>query len=198
MVIANILGISFLFFLLWRLLKEDYHYEKIFNLGFLILPFYLVGLLITSYILKDFWFWIILVCISLGFIIIIKKQKMKFFEVFEAIVIGLLPWISIIFLSDSIDNSSLSSFLAFWMSLVCILLFFFLKSYYRNFTWYKSGMVGFAGLSTAAIFFLIRAISSLFFNNVISFAGKFEVYLSLTVAFFLFLLLYKLSRSNEY
>lgn len=185
MVIANILGVFILFYMLWHVLKDDYQYEKIFNLGFLILFGYLLGLVVSRYILKDYWFWTILVGISIGFVFAIKKQKMKFFDVFEGTVIGLLPWISVFYLFDSIDKSSLKSFISFWLGLICIALFFFFKSYYRTFTWYRSGRVGFAGVLTAIIFFLIRALSS------------HELYLSGAVALILFLVLYKLSIKKE-
>ena len=52
---------------------------------------------------------------------------MKLYESFEALVIGLLPWISIVYLTNSINKSSLSSFISFWLSSICIALFFFLN-----------------------------------------------------------------------
>lgn len=197
MVIANILGIFILFYFLWHKLKEDYQYEKIFNLAFLILFGFLIGHLVSRYFLPDYWFWINLSGILLGFAIGIKRQKMKFFESFEGLAIGSLSWVSLIFLSDSINNSSLYSFLAFWMTLICIFLFFFVASHYRTFSWYKSGRVGFAGVLTALVFFIFRLIASIFFQNVISLSGEFEVYLSSSVVMVLFLIIYSLSRSTE-
>ncbi|EKE05865.1 MAG: hypothetical protein ACD_19C00176G0087 [uncultured bacterium] len=185
MVIANVLGIFILFYLLWRTLKDDYHYEKIFNLAFAILFGFIVGSIISKYVLSDYWFWLSFGCILLGFFVAIIRQRLKFYETFEALVVGVLPWISIVFLVDSINNSSLSSFITFWIGSICFALFFFFKSYYRTFTWYKSGRVGFAGILTATIFFLART------------ATNHEPYLSGSVALLLFLVLYKLSKNEN-
>jgi hypothetical protein len=185
MIIANVIGVFLFFYLLWRTLKDDYHYEKIFNLAFFIVIGLLIGFTVSKFLFKDYWFWLILSGIFTGFVISIIRQKMKFFESFEALVISLLPWISFVYLADSINRSNLLSFIAFWVSAVCVALFFFFKSYYRTFTWYKSGRVGFAGLLTSVIFFASRILN---FH---------EYYVSgiLTVVFFL--LLYKLSISKE-
>lgn len=197
MLIANILGVFIFFYLLWRTLKEDYSYEKIFNLSFLIILGALLASLILLYLKTSFWFWILLLASFSGFLIGILKQKMKFFETFEGFVIGILPWIGLVFISDAIKNSSLSSFLAFWAILILVFLYFFLNSFYRTFTWYKSGRFGFSGVFVAIVFFIIRAASSLFFPSVISFAGKFEVYLSGSAALLLMVLLYNLARKEE-
>ncbi len=197
MVIANILGIFTFLYLLWRTLKDDYHYEKIFNLAATVLLGFVLGLAVSTYFDNYYWFWIEGFGILVAFLIVIKKQKMKFFESFEGLTIGLVTWISFVFLGDSVTKSSLSSFLAFWVCLICIFIFFFIKSFYRGIIWYKSGRIGFAGLLTAIIFFLIRAAGSLFYTNTISFVGRTDTYLSGTVALFLFLLLYGLGKNNE-
>jgi hypothetical protein len=197
MVIANILGILIFLFLIWKKLKEDYSYEKIFSLATLILTCLLVGFLISKKILPEFWFFLELIGVGIGFTIGILKYKLKFFETFEGVIIGLLPIVTLFFLSDSIKNSSLSSFLAFWLSLICIFLFFLVNTYYRSFPWYKSGRVGFSGVFIAGLFFLIRALISLFFPDVISLSGNFEGLISGTLAFILFLLLFNLSRSEK-
>lgn len=197
MVIANILGIFILFYFFWKRLKDDYQYEKIFNLAFIVLFGYLIGYFTSRYLDQNFWFWIQLAGIMLGFTFGIKRLKMKFFETFEALVIGTLPWVSMVFLSDSINKSSLSSFLAFWVTSICIFVFFFVSARYRTFTWYKSGRVGFAGLVALQLFFVFRLVASIFFQNVISLSGKFEVYLSASVLLIVFLLIYSLSRSDE-
>src|SRR3989339_632177 len=139
MVIANILGILIFLFLLWKKLKEDYSYERIFNLATLILIGLLVGFLISKKVLPEFCFFLELIGVGIGFVIGVIKFKLNFFETFEGVVIGFLPLLTLFFLSDSIKNSSLSSFLAFWLSLICIFLFFLVDTYYRSFSWYKSG-----------------------------------------------------------
>jgi hypothetical protein len=196
-VIANFFGIFVFLFFLWKRLKEDYHYEKIFNLATATLAGLFIGLLISKYFLPVYWFWIGIVCMFIGFGVARYRLKIRFFESLEAIIIGLIPWLSLIYLLDAINNSSLASFLAFWIGSICIFVFFFLDSQYRSFSWYKSGRVGFAGVLTAAIFFTLRLIVSIFFKDVISLVNGIEVYLSATVAFGFFLLLYNLGRTKE-
>lgn len=197
MVIANFLGISVFLFFLWKRLKEDYHYDKIFNLGSVTLTGLFIGLLISKYFLPAYWFWIGTAFMLVGFGVARYRLKIRFFESFEAIIIGLMPWLSVVYVIDAINNSSLSSFLAFWISAICIFVFFFLDSQYRGFSWYKSGRVGFAGVLMAGIFFALRLLVSVFFKDVISLVNDIEVYLSATVAFGFFLLLYNLSRIKE-
>lgn len=197
MIIANLLGILTLLYLFWKILKADYHHEKIFNLAFLIIISIFFVSAINFYFPNNFWLWSDLTAATVVFLITIKRQKMKFFETFDAMIISLLPWIGFVYLSDAISKSSLTSFLAFWMTLVCIFIYFFTSSNYRSFIWYKSGRVGFAGVVTAVIYFLIRFVISFFYPNIISMSGKFEVYLSLSAALLFGVLLYNLFRKND-
>ncbi len=185
MVIANFIGLFFFLYLLWKNLKEDYQYEKIFNLGFVSIFGLLVGITASIVLKANYWFWLDLVSLMSGFAIGLIRSKMKFYESFDGLVVGSLSWVSLVYLANSISKSSLSDFILFWISAVCIALFFFFKSYYRTFNWYKSGRVGFAGLLTGAIYFLVRAIS----NN--------DPIISVPVAIALFLVLYKLSISKK-
>lgn len=179
-------------------MKEDYSYEKIFTFAFFILLGLLVGFISSKiFLFTSYWFYFEMLGVSIGFLIGLMKLKLSFFESFEAIVFGFLPWMTFIFLFDSIKNSSIFSFLAFWVSLILFFLFFLTDSYYKSFSWYKSGRVGFSGLFIASLFFLIRSIVSLFFPNVISLSGPFEVYISGTFAFIFFLLLLRLSKSQK-
>lgn len=197
MLIANILGLTLFFFFLWKRLKDDYHYEKIFNFGFLILLGTIIGYFVSNYIFKEYWFWIQLLITACLFMFNIIRQKMKFFESFEALIIGSLPWIGLVFLTDSVGRSSLSSFLLFWITLICVFFFFLLDSQYRKFTWYKSGRVGFAGVVTGFVFFVSRIVLYLIYPKTISFVPNFEIYFSSTFALVFFLLTYKLFISKE-
>jgi len=72
-------------------------------------------------------------------------------------------------------------------------LFYFLETKYKKISWYRSGRVGFSGLTTAAIFFLLRAAISPFYPNLLTFSGSFEYLFSGLVAFILFFLVYNLA-----
>lgn len=196
MVIANIFGILVFLFLLWKTLKEDYQYEKIFNLGLTAIFAYLLSLILLKFVYSQFWFWIIVFAISLSIFFVSKRQKMKFFEVFDAISVSFLPWVALFFIEDSIVKSSLSSFLAFWITLISIFFYYLLKSYYRSFSWYKSGRVGFAGIVTLFLLFVVRFVTSFFNLSILTYAGKYEMYLSGSSTLLLGLLLYNLFKYN--
>ena len=197
MIIANLFGILFLFFFLWKRLKDDYHYEKIYNLGWVILVSLVLGLLISKILMPGFWFWISFATIGLTFLFMIKNQKLKFFESLDGLIIGILPLLGLNFLIDAIKRSSLSSFLMFWTVLILIFLFFFLDSQYKRFSWYKSGRVGFTGLAIIGLFFIIRIFIYIIYPQTLSFIAPFDIYLSPTFAFLFFLILYRLSVSKE-
>lgn len=197
MLIANILGITLFLFLFWKRLKDDYHYEKIFNLGFVVILGLAIGLLFSRFILQSYWYWICTVSVFIFYIVHITRQKIKFFESFEVLVISFLPWISFVFLSDAIKKSSLSSFLLFWVTLIAIFLYFLVNSQYRKFTWYKSGRVGLAGLVTGLFYFISRIVLFLIYPQSMSLVPNYEIYLSSTFALVFFLLTYKLFISKE-
>ncbi|HCR35615.1 hypothetical protein A2130_00820 [Candidatus Woesebacteria bacterium GWC2_33_12] len=187
MVIANILGFFLFFYLYWKKLKDDYSSEKIFNSGFVLVLGILLGTLFSKYLFVAYWFWITLLTIAIAQLIVIFRFKLKLFESLDALIVSILPWLSLFYLTDSIMRSNLSSFLIFWVSLTSIFIFFLFDNFYRTFTWYKSGRVGFSGLATLGIFFIIK----LFFS-----AQKFEYLFSGTIAFISFLLLFKLSKRD--
>ncbi len=197
MVIANILGLFLFFFLIWSSLKDDYHYEKVFNLGFSGIFAILLSNFVSRYIYQEYWFWITILFLTAAFLAVVKKQKMKFFETLEAYFVGLSPWLALVYLADSITKSSLASYVAFWASLIFIFIYFYFKSHYRSFNWYKAGKVGFSGIVTLLIYFLFRTIVSFFNNSVVSMAGKYEIYLSGSASLLLIVLMYNLFKSND-
>lgn len=197
MVIANILGVFILFYFLWRTLKDDYQYEKIFNLAFICLFGVLISAIISTYLQNQYWFWVSVLFVVSGFLIAIKKQRMKFYESFDGLVVAVLPWLSFVYLSDSISKSSLSSFIFFWMTLVCVFVYFFITTHYRSFTWYKSGRVGLAGILTLILFIIFRIVVAIFFPKNVLIVPNFDIYISGSSALLLILLLYNLSRNKE-
>lgn len=169
-------------------MKDDYHYERIFNLSFITLATLSISSLISTNFFPVYQFWFNLFGLTLGYGIGGYWQKIKFYESFNSLVISLLPWFGVIHLVRSIANSSLIEFVIFWVCLLLIFLYFLIESQYRKFIWYKSGRVGFSGLMIAGIFFALQVVV---LDNI------FEKYISTAIAFVFFLLLYKLSRSKE-
>lgn len=194
MLIANIMGISLFLFLYWRKLKEDYIVEKTFDSAVVFLVFITLGLIFSKFFLNAFWFWITFFSLILAFLINTFVLKIKANELLDALAISTLSWLSFYYLEYSVRNSSLSAFLVFWISLISCFLFFLFSNFYRSFTWYKSGKMGFSGLATLGIFLILRSILYIFFPQTISFSGWVDPYLSTTFAFISFLLLFNLSR----
>lgn len=174
--------------LLWKKLKDDYHYEKIFNFSFIILGVLLLFSLIAVNLLPSYIFWMQFAGVGVGFGLAMYLQKIKFYESFNALVISILPWFSLSYLNRAIINSNLNDFIIFWLGLFLVFTFFFIESYYRKLIWYKSGRVGFSGLLVSGIFFALQ----LFFLG-----SLVEKLISTAIAFGFFLLLYRLSKSKE-
>ncbi len=183
-------------FIFWKKLKEDYSGEIIFSSGFFILAGILLGHLISVWFLPNWFFWLEFAGVIIGLAASAFKFKVRVYEVLEAIVISLFPWIAIIFLVDSVNNSSAISFVAFLVCLGLIFLYYFFDLKYKGLSWYKSGRVGFSGLATLGIFFLIRSSVAIFLSAVLSFSGKAEVLVSGSLAFVTFLLIYNLARKE--
>jgi len=130
-------------------------------------------------------------------LMMIFKFKLRFYETFEALILSGMPLISLMFFKDSMNGSSLNSFLAFVGSLILIFLSYWFDVNYRNFVWYKSGKIGFAGLTTAALFFLARTVIAINGLTMISFVGKIEAIISGAVVLVCIGLLINLGKEKE-
>lgn len=198
--ISNIvIGVSAFFvflFIFWRRLKEDYASGIIFTSAFYLLLGLLAGYFSAYFFWPAFWFWSVLLGLSLGLGASFLRFHLKFYETLESSVIGFLIWLALIFLADSVRGSSIFSFAGFIALVLIIGLFYFLEGRFRNFSWYKSGRIGFCGLTTLGVFFLVRSLVALFYPFVLSFVGKKEIIFSSLVAFGLFLLTFNLSRKK--
>lgn len=193
--IAEVIGGFVFLFVFWRRLKEDYDSFVIFSTQFFILVGFLVAYLTTKFVLKlpDVWFWADFVGFSAGLTLGLIRFKIRFYELLEASVIGSLYWLAIVFITYSLVNYSLPSLIASGVLILLVVVFYLLDARYKGFAWYKSGKIGFSGLATLGLFFLLRATSSLLVSNVLSFSGKFDSIASGILAFGSFLLLYKRS-----
>ena len=191
-----LIGNLIFLYIFWKKLKEDYTSEIIFTSAFYILAGMVLGLVFALKIKTDLWFWLSFVGLVIGFSLTIIKYKLRLMETVEAVVIAVLPSLVLIFLSDSIRNQSYDSFFQSILTLILIILFFIFDKHYKKFTWYKSGRIGFSGLTTLGLFFLLRALVANWFPFMLSFFGKKEVYLSASMAFVSFLGLFNLTRQK--
>ena len=196
-ILTNTFGFLVLLFILWKRLKEDFASEIIFKLGFSILLGIGLGKALSIWLLPDYFLWLGFIGGVLGLITTALKFRDHFYELFEGYVIAALPWLSFTFLFDSVKKSSFSSFVAFVVILILIFVAYFLSAHYKSFNWYKSGRIGFAGLVTMILIFVIRFILAIIAIDVLSFVGKFEVVMSGLGIAACFILLFDLARIKE-
>ena len=196
-ILINIFAFFVFLFVAWKRLKEDYPAENVFTLCFVTALGLLSGYLVARQFAPAFWFWMEILGVLIGFIVIVLKIKLKVYETLEALVIGYLYWFGIYWAYLFIKTPSIITLLAALLAICFIILFYLLNKSYRNFSWYKSGRIGFSGLTTAGFFFLTRGAIASFFPFMLSFSGKSEAVLSGAVSFIIFLLVYNLSRQGE-
>lgn len=194
-VLFNSTGALLFLFLFWKRLKEDHISNQIFSSAAFLLFAVFIAKIISNAFLPNWWFWITFGAVSVAFALGIIRYRLRIFETLEATVVSFLPWLSFFFLSDSIANSSISSLIASLAIFLLVIIFFLLDKHYKKFSWYKSGRVGFTGLTILGLFFIIRGSVALAFPDMLSFSGKHDVYLSAIVAFASFLVVFNLSRS---
>ena len=199
LIIANLIlglvGALFFLFVLWKKLKEDYSSDKIFSLGLYCLSFSSLVYIVSLKFFSGWWFWSImggaLVGLSLGII----RNRLRASEALEAFTIASLFPAAAVFLASFTHTRDKTAIGLFFVILMLIVFYFVVDKHYKKFGWYKSGRVGFSGLSTAGVFFLIRSAVSLSGSTVISFVGQADLYISAIAAFICFLALFNRSRA---
>jgi hypothetical protein len=195
-IFAEIIGVASFLFIFWKKLKEDYSSVFIFTTSFYVLGSMTGFALAAKYFAASWLFWATFAGSLVGLFLGVLRFKLRFFESYEALTIGLLPWLSLYYLSYSIKASSIYSFIAFVFMVFLMGLYYYLDKHYKSFSWYRSGRIGFSGLSVSGVFFLMRAAVASFFPFVISFLDKYEAILSGVTAFVFFLLTFNLARKS--
>jgi hypothetical protein len=153
-ILVSIFGILIFLFLFWKRLKEDYSAEIIFKVCFYILVGTGAGWALSIILFPVWFFWLAFTGGVLGFAIAFFLLKVKFYETLEAFIIGFLPWLSLIFLKNSVETSSLSSFLGFLAILILTFVSYYFDTHYKKFNWYLSGRIGFCRACHRRIIFL--------------------------------------------
>jgi len=192
-----ILGILIFLFIFWERLREDYAAEIIFRSATYILVSVGVGWALSLRFFPAWFFWASFIGGLTGLSLAILRFKVKFYETLEAFIIASLPWLSLVFLLDSVIKSSLSSFLAFVVILIMVFVSYYLDVRYKGFSWYRSGKIGFAGLAVAMIIFLVRSLIAIGKVPMLSFVGRSEAVISGVMALVSFILLFNLGRKKE-
>ncbi len=164
-------GILLFLFIFWKKLKEDYSSDIIFKSAFSVLVGILIGWGIAVRILPSAFLWLSAAGASMGLVFSNARFKIRFYESLEAVIISGLPWISLVFLEHSVRDSSLISFMVFLSCLVFIFIYYYFDQHYKEYSWYKSGKIGFSGLAILLIIFASRLVVAIFRIPVISFFG---------------------------
>lgn len=187
--------ISSLFFLFvfWTRLREDYTQNQIFTTGFFVLIGFGSGNILSKYYFWEWWFWTGLVGGVAGLIIGMYRYRLRVFETIEAFVIAGLVLFFSITLSELIREYTLNSLILTLAVLSFIGVFLYLDTHYKKFSWYRSGRVGFTGLTVMGLFFLVRSVVAMSDINMLSFAGEIEVVISGLISFLSFMTVYNLS-----
>lgn len=157
----------FLFsFSLWRKLRDDYTNEQIFSWTLRVLATGLLGVWVAKTFLPQFTFFILLIFCSVSGLIFLKTLSFKFFELIDALAISifyfvLFSWIGLGFSEGrnlfTINIYTTQQFYPHvFISFFSIYIYLIFKKYYRQFSWYPSGKVGFCGLASLAVFFLLN------------------------------------------
>lgn len=195
-VLLFILAVTGYLFLFWRRLKEDYVVEPIFSSALIILATTLIaGFSFTFLPYDQTWFWGACLGYFVSLQFVVNKYKFRFFELYEASSRALFVLLGYSYLSHWLINRSSYSLYGFLLILALFVLFAIFERNYRKFTWYKSGKIGFSGLMTIGIFFLVRALLGMFEIPMISLVGKLEFILSGIASFMHFFFVYNLSES---
>jgi len=193
----NTLGVLIFLFVFWKRLKEDYPTSQIFTTGLYMIVGISLAVIISTKFFGLWGFWLSFTGAALGLALGVLKFKLRFFETFEAGVAASFFWLGLVFLSDSIEKSNSASFIGFIVIILLIVLFYFLDAHYKKFSWYKSGRVGFTGLTTLGLLLLLRAAVAPIVPDMLSFSGKYEAMISGILAFVSFLLVFNLARTQS-
>lgn len=209
------LGVIFSLFFFWRRLKDDYLASQIFNVSFLTL--FLTSVFIFSfkfliskklsllYFLnpQTFWFWPLILGIFLGVSLASKYYGFKFYEITESAISSLFILLIFIFFSFFIFTNNTLFFIPVGFVAIFLILYLWMTKNYKKFTWYRSGRLGFAGLTSFAIFLISRSIVALTIPSVLSlvgvscssctFTGPADTLIAAVVSFIVFLNLFNLS-----
>ncbi len=192
-VLSIVSSLTFLFFF-WRKLKEDYIQNQIFSVGFFSLFGIIVFSTISNYFLPEYIFWLSLFGSLIGLAYGIRRYRFRFFETLEAWALGSLGVITGLYLYEFIYRFQFIFAIVTLFLIFVIFLFLMLDKYYKKFTWYKSGKVGFSGLMILGIVFSVRCLIAIAIPDMLFFVPRADAIISAIMAFISFLLLFNLAR----
>jgi len=194
-ILFYLLGVFLFLFIFWKKLKDDYIANQIFGSAFLVVFAVLLTSILSTKFYPQLWFWGNCLAVTLAFTLSHLRFKFKTLELFEVLTVSLLPWFALFFLADGVASGRTSSYLGFIVIFLFAYLFFVLEKHYKRFAWYKSGRIGFTGLTTLGFLFLFRTAVAVTGFDVLSFGVSWDALASGIVAFICFLIVYNLAKT---
>ncbi len=193
-IIVLVLALIVSIFTFWKFLEDDYPDELIFTVIFTTIIFSGAGFIINLFFKTQFVFWISGFFLIFGFLFSYLRNKFPIYEFFEGLVRAAFFFFEVMLVYFMATKQSIVGLGVLVINSIVIFIYFLLSKNYKKFTWYKSGKIGFAGITAAGIFFVVRGIVAFFALDFVSFAGRIEPLLAGSVSFIFFLILYNLSR----
>lgn len=142
----------------------------------------------------NLWFWGGFLGALLGILLAFFKLGFRFFETVEIVSISFLIFVSLVFLKLLITQKEALYLFGLAFIFLLFMLYNFLQARYKRFSWYKSGKVGFSGLTLMGLFFLVRGVVAFFYPTMLSLNGKIDAVLSFAVSFIFFFAVYNLAE----
>jgi len=148
-------------------MREDYTNSQIFSYTLFSLLGSLAGLWLANTWIPELSFFLTILFFIGSSYFLLKHLSIKFFEYIDGFAISLFYFFLFFRAGQFLDQVSYLSFglnftlilfiLHMIVPIICISCFkYFLKNY-RRFSWYPSGKIGFAGLTSLVIFLLFQA-----------------------------------------
>ena len=192
----SIVGALLFLYFFWKKLKEDYTQNLIFPSAIYCLFGTFSFSVFSLYFFPQWLFWCSIGGSLFGLIIALKRFNMRVFEVYESWILGSLGLFLVFCLDLFFTGMNEVYLLGVILSIFLISLYFLIDRHYKKFKWYKSGKVGFTGLSVSGITFLIFALIAIFFPDMVFFQGKIGASIAGTLSFLSFILLFNLSQKS--
>lgn len=190
-------------FFYWKRLKEDYTSNIIFSSGFFILFLFAIPLFLVAFFANiAIAFWSAIIGFLIAVLYVRRSYHLRFFELLEASGMGMLIFFFAYCIHAVLGSGNQIAAIMAGLIPVVFLFYFYTNRNYKKFNWYKSGRVGFSGLASLGLYFLLRcvivvvsppAVVSLSTSIVF---GKPDAIISALLSLSLFFCLYQLSRAK--
>lgn len=192
--VAIAIGLLVFLFVFWNHLKEDVRSNSIFTAGFMVVIGCTLAIGVGTQLDAKWWFWSAFGGAVVGGLLAFIKEKIRFFEMLDAWVLGLVWMMSEFALVWFFAAPTRDSFLFALLAASAVWAIRFFDRNYKKFTWYRGAKMGFVGLGTITLYFTLRAAVGIPAHDMVFYAGKSDWTISGLTALICLLVLWKRSR----